>query len=595
MTMMSRLTRRQFLRLGAAGGLIAAGGGVLSACAPRPLATTPTAASPAQAKQTPARIGTFTPDLEINLRAMQDVVQILPGSKTNVWRYSAHVTEGDVDSVIALDDNFLGPIIKVRTGQKLRVRLIDELPNGEPTIVHWHGLILPEDMDGHPRYQATPNQPYVYEFEVKNRAGTYWFHPHTHERTAQQVINGLAGLFLVTDEEEQSLDLPAGEADLPIIIQDRTFDANNQIIYDAPNMGNMMSNTSGGMMGGSGMSGMMGSMMGGMMSGGDASGNHGGMMTDMQMQGMQGMMSSVMGFLGERILVNGKPDFVLPVATRAYRLRLLNGSNSRIYKLAWSDGSPFTVIATDGGLLAEPVTRNYLTLAPGERVDVWADFSSLTVGEQITLESLPFDSGETMMGVNGMNGMSMTSNAPPLGAAMRIMTVRVDKTSDVRLTLPAELATLNKLTTSQAVNAETPRQFQLTLNGMQWLINGRKFEVTGIAEDERMKLHTTEVWEFVNEKNPGQMMDENGMPHPFHIHGVQVNVLSRVVLPELRPLWDGVRDGYIDDGWKDTFLLMPGERVKVLLRPTNTGQFVFHCHNLEHEGQGLMRNYEVVA
>ena len=104
-------------------------------------------------------------------------------------------------------------------------------------------------------------------------------------------------------------------------------------------------------------------MMGGMMSNNATSTNKG--------TGMGGMnMPRMMGFLGERILINGKPNFVLPAATRAYRLRLLNGSNSRIYKLGWSDGTPMTVIATDGSLLEKPVQRDFIMLGPGERVEV---------------------------------------------------------------------------------------------------------------------------------------------------------------------------------------------------------------------------------
>ena len=88
----------------------------------------------------------------------------------------------------------------------------------------------------------------------------------------------------------------------------------------------------------------------------------------------------MVGFQGDHILVNGRPDYAIDVASRAYRLRILNGSNSRIYKLAWDDGSPITVIGVDGGLLERPETKPYVMLAPGERLDVWADFSGRSVG-----------------------------------------------------------------------------------------------------------------------------------------------------------------------------------------------------------------------
>lgn len=108
------------------------------------------------------------------------------------------------------------------------------------------------------------------------------------------------------------------------------------------------------------------------------------------------------GFLGDWILINGMPDFTLPVSTCAYRLRLLNGSNSRIYKLAWRDGSPLTIIGTDGGLLERPVYRRYAFLSPGERIELWVDFHDSPVGFETSLVSLPFDTG--MMGGSGHMG-----------------------------------------------------------------------------------------------------------------------------------------------------------------------------------------------
>lgn len=580
------LKRRQFLKLGIAGGAFAVGGSALSACVPLQRANMPggmmrTSAQPQTTAIAPIVNSGFKPDLDIDLTATTGQVTVLPGPKTNVFRYEAKVLAGNANSVTALPDNYLGPVIHAKRGQKVRVRFNNQIP-GEPGIVHWHGLVLPERMDGHPRDQIASGQTYIYEFEVKNRAGTYWFHPHTHGLTASQVNKGLAGLFIVSDEEEAALGLPTGERDIPIIIQDRTFDAGNQFVYNIVSMNDMMSAMqSGGMMNGNMMSDTQsGGMMGGNM-----------------MTGMQGMMASVMGFLGERILVNGKPDAILPVATQAYRLWLLNGSNSRIYKLAWGDGTPLTIMGTDGGLLEKPVTRGFVMLGPGERLELWADFGKRAVGDEVTLTSLSFESGEVMGagmmgGMGNMQGM-MNGNAPALGAPMTILKVRVEKQVQDTLKLPEALSNLNALSAKEATNAESPRQFRLTLNGMQWLINGRSFDMEAVADDEIVKLNTTEIWEFLNEKNPGGMMDANGMPHPFHIHGVQFNIIERSVLPDLQPIWNDVRAGFVDEGWKDTFVIMPGERVKVLTRFTEPGKYVFHCHNLEHESQGMMRNYEV--
>jgi FtsP/CotA-like multicopper oxidase with cupredoxin domain len=350
-----------------------------------------------------------------------------------------------------------------------------------------------------------------------------------------------------------------------------------------------------------------------------------------------------MGFLGERILVNGQVTPLLPVATRAYRLRLLNGSNSRVYKLAWSTGAPLTVIASDGGLLEQPVLRPYVMLGPGERVELWADFSQFPLGSEITLQSLAFlgaegDSllaggadmpaptdamgampgmghdmgtsatpaptpmpgmGETpalTAGSHSAAGMADYNPALPNGAAFDIMRVRVERQEAETLSLPARLSTIDRYRIDQAANGRQPRRFGLSMRNSTWLINGRSFRLEEVAEDEVVKLGSLEAWEFVNELNPDEPMEKMGMVHPMHIHGVQFQVMERQVLvPELQAGWDSVREGFVDEGWKDTVLIMPGERVRLLTRFEFPDLFLFHCHNLEHEDLGMMRNYRAEA
>jgi FtsP/CotA-like multicopper oxidase with cupredoxin domain len=302
-----------------------------------------------------------------------------------------------------------------------------------------------------------------------------------------------------------------------------------------------------------------------------------------------------MGFLGETIFVNGKPDFTLAAATRVYRLRILNGSNARIYKLAWSNGNPLTIIGTDGSLLTQPVERQYVMLAPGERLDVWADFSQLKVGTEISLNSLAF-SGAENVGGGMMGGMMNNGNAPELGAAMMLFKVKIDRAEKATLRLPTKLAALPLLRPEDAVNAAQPRPVELALKGMNWVINGQTFEMEAATPQETVKLNAIEQWEIINKLNPGAMMDAMGMAHPIHFHGVQFQVIKREVLPELSAEWQTVKDGYIDEGLKDTVMVMPGERVKVLMKFANyTGLFSYHCHTLEHEDAGMMRNYRVTA
>jgi FtsP/CotA-like multicopper oxidase with cupredoxin domain len=562
---MSAINRRLFLRV--AGGFAALAGGGLGAF--KRSSSTAVAA-------TSGREGTV-PDLEIALRATQARASILPGQQTQVWSYASQLVKGNPANLQVIAGTYPGPIIRVRKGALVRVRFTNDLP--EPSSIHWHGLLVPDRMDGHPRDVVAPGGSYVYEFPVLNRAGTYWFHPHPHALTGGQVYRGLAGLFIVSDDEEAGLNLPSGEYDVPLVLQDRTFDAQNQLVYLQGGMGGATGGHHGMTMGRGGTMDHQGAMA-----------------------GMGGMMDRLMGFLGERILVNGRPDFVLLVSTRAYRLRLLNGSNSRVYKLAWHDGSPLTVIATDGGLLAKPAQRPYVMLGPGERVELWADFSTLGARGEMRLQSLAFSGaeGDEMMGghgaMGGMHGMMGSARALPNGAPFPVLRVRVVREERETRTLPTVLTTLPRHRLDDAVKGRAPRRFALTMRAMNWLINGRSFEMEEVAPDEVVRLNTVEAWEFVNERNPGEMMEQNGMVHPMHIHGVQFQVIERQVASDLKTGWDTVKDGYVDEGWKDTFLHMPGERVKLVMRfQAHPGLFLYHCHNLEHEDMGMMRNYRIEA
>jgi FtsP/CotA-like multicopper oxidase with cupredoxin domain len=503
------ISRRQFLQMAGMGtaGLMTGGLGSLLNV------------QPARARSKPN--GNFIPDLDLSLKATPEEVPILPGNPTGVWRFKGKVLKGDPAGLIQPEETYLGPIIRVHKGQKVRIRFTNDIP--AVSIVHWHGLHVPAEMDGHPQYVIPRGETFIYEFEVHNRAGTYWYHPHPHGMTGPQVYGGLAGLFLVSDDEEKAAGLPTGENDIPLVIQDRAFNNKNQLIYLSHHMEQMN------------------------------------------------------GFLGDWIMVNGKPDFTLPVATRAYRLRLLNGSNSRIYKLAWKDGSPLAVIGTDGGLLEKPVYRRFVMLGPGERVELWADFSKYKVGSETALVSKPFDGG--MLG----RGMMGSGSVLPNGAGFTIFKVKVNRREKETLILPQRLSTIERRQVSDAVNTEYPKRFHLLMRHMAWTINGRTFQMQEVADDERVRMNTHEVWEFINEGGGMGMMGGMNMPHPIHLHGKQFQVLERR---------GPMLDGYVDEGWKDTVLLMPGERIRLLVSFGDySGLFLYHCHNLEHEDLGMMRNY----
>jgi FtsP/CotA-like multicopper oxidase with cupredoxin domain len=442
-----------------------------------------------------------------------------------IWRFDGKLIRGHAGALVS-SQSYLGPMFRVQRGQRVRVHLENALD--EPTIIHWHGLLVSEANDGHPRFAISHGGTYLYDFIVRNRPGLYWYHPHPDRRTGPQVYAGMAGLFLVEDPDDHARGLPTGEADLPLVIQDRVLAATGELVYAA---------------------------------------------------------NPMVGFLGDRIFVNGHQTPDITVEAGSYRLRLLNGSNSRIYKLAFSDDSPMTVVGCDGGLLGAPVHKPYVVLAPAERVELWVDFRRPSAGADLWLESRAFASGGGMMGMGQMGGGGSTPN----GAPLRICRFRVSGAGR-RLSLPARFEPLAWRPDGEVVNRGRPRRFEVTMAMMRWQFNGRSFDMADVAPDERVKLGTTEDWEFYN---PGGMM---AMAHPIHIHAGQFQVLEREVAPQWQSIAETLQAGLVDEGWKDTFLLLPGERVRLRMRfERYPGLFLYHCHNLEHEDGGMMRNLLIEA
>jgi FtsP/CotA-like multicopper oxidase with cupredoxin domain len=222
-------------------------------------------------------------------------------------------------------------------------------------------------------------------------------------------------------------------------------------------------------------------------------------------------------------------------------------------------------------------------LAPAERVDVWVDFSRSPVGTNLTLQSLSFD-GDLAMG--GMMG----NTSLPSGTSFPVLKVSVDQRASSKMELPARLASVPGVRPQDAVNARSPKVFNITMGMMVWGVNGRHFDVNGVTRAETVRRNSTEIWEFRNEQS--MML----MAHSMHVHGLQFRVLERTIQPDFRTGYHTLAPGLVDDGWKDTVLLMPGERIRLLLRfASYTGLFLYHCHMLEHEDTGLMRNYLIQA
>jgi blue copper oxidase len=436
---------------------------------------------------------------------------------------------------------YQNPILRIESGARFTATLDNALKG--PTIIHWHGLHTPAAMDGHPRDTIAPGSRYDYDFTVRNRGGTYWYHTHAHELTAAQAYHGLASFFLVDDKDQrkltQALDLQLGVTDLPIVIQDKQFDAQGRLHYKP------------------------------------------------------GVHEAMMGWLGDIMLCNLTPNAVQTVTPRTYRLRLLNGSNARIYRLAFATSSKrlgFNVIGTDGGLLERPEAATEAFLAPGERLDILFDAGQAQPGTDIFLKSLAFDpmENEGGGGMGGMGGMpGMSSSRLPLGAEFNVLKLSVVAGERVAANLPARLSEVKPIATAGAAE----RKIELSMGQMRFLINGRTFGMDDIAFD--VKRNAVEIWRI---SNPAI-----GMPHPMHIHGFSFQVLERLNSPpELSGMARFGRGRHVSDlGWKDTVLVWPGETVRIALDFSHDfpgdQTYVFHCHNLEHEDAGMMVNFRVQA
>ncbi len=235
---------------------------------------------------------------------------------------------GKLSSVWAYNGLLPGPTLLASRGDTATITLSNRL--SQPTITHWHGMIVDDLNDGAPRLAIPSLATYNYNFPINQRAAMNWYHPHPHMLTGEQVAMGLAGAFIVRDSVETALGLPSGVYEVPLVVRDATFDKSGNITY-TPRNG---------------------------------------------------------GFLGNTPLVNGTLSAGLNVDAARYRFRILGGANARIFGLALSNGAPFTLIGNDGGLLESSVSVNQIDLAPGERVDAIIDFRGLAVGSKVMLRDL---------------------------------------------------------------------------------------------------------------------------------------------------------------------------------------------------------------
>ncbi len=401
------------------------------------------------------------------------------------------------------------------------------------SVVHLHGANVDPASDGAPEAWFTREfeltgksfKRKVYEYTNHQQAATLWYHDHSLGITRLNVYAGLAGFYLIRDTLEKRLKLPSGPYEIPIMIQDKSFNADGSLFYpDAPPFP------------------------------------------------VSVKPSVVPAFIGNTIAVNGKVWPYLEVEPRKYRFRILNASNTRGYTLRLSNGQSYYQIGTDGGLLHHPVELTSIELEPAERTDIIIDFSALE-GQSITL-------------------LNAADPSPNTGVILQFRVVLPLKGTD-HSQLPEELYPMDHLDEAMAAKHRTMTlsattdeygRPMLLLNNMMW-----QDPVT-----EKPELDSIETWNILNLTN---------FPHPIHVHLVQFRILDRrrfnVQLYQqqgiLEYIGPAVEPEIYERGWKDTVKAEPGMANRIIMHfKDHIGQFVWHCHILEHEDHDMMRPFNVV-
>jgi len=391
----------------------------------------------------------------------------------------------DTDTISYNGLGLLGPTLEVWAGERVQIDVTNELDG--VTTTHWHGADLPAAADGGPHSTIEPGETWSPEFDVIQPAATLWYHPHRKDLTAEQVYLGGAGMLIVRDDNELAASLPQtyGVDDIPVILQDRNFTPDGQLDFaiDPAGRGRHM----------------------------------------------------------EALTVNGTIDPFIEVPSGLVRLRLLNGSQARVYDLS-VDGSPMHKIASDGGYLEAPVELERLDLAPGDRAEIIIDVGT----EPIALLDANFD---------------------------RVLELRPNGEEPADTALPVKLADIDRITDDEIA---VDRTFEMKQEGDHWGINGEIMDM-GVV-NETIKFGDTERWTITV---------DNGQ-HVFHVHQTQFQILSI----------NGKPPPPEDAGWEDSVWVNGNREVVIAARfDTYTNPdipYMFHCHVLDHEDLGMMGQFQVL-
>ncbi len=386
-------------------------------------------------------------DTVINLTLQNGTHQFLPGQVT---------------TTMGVNGSILGPTLIVNKGDNLDINVTNDL--GQPTTIHWHGMHVSSPNDGGPHTIIDPGTTWNPKFTVLDKASTMWYHPHLHHFTDEHVSKGIAGFIIVRDAEEAALNLPRtyGVDDIPLAIQTKDFDANNQVVP--------LSNAD------------------------------------------------------DILMVNATIDAFTDLPAQIVRLRVLNGSSQRVFNLGLSGNQTFYQIGTDGGLKETPLALTRLQLAPGERTEILLDLNGLE-GQTIQLMSYASEFpngiyGSTSPGMNPNMPLDFYNPNPLNGADFNILQINVvAQTANPVTTIPTSLVTVTPYLEADA-DFSRNLTFQSTVGGFTQL-NG-DFSINNVSFDMNVinitiPLDNIEIWTIQN---------NSPIAHPFHIHDVQFYILD---------------------------------------------------------------------
>lgn len=414
---------------------------------------------------------------------------------------------GDINAnLLAYNGQVPGPLLEASPGDRVQIRFTNGL--NQPTNIHYHGLHISPDVDN-VFLEISPGEQHTYEFQIpeSHPAGTFWYHPHKHGLVAEQLFGGLAGLFIIRGQLDKIPEIKAAQESF-VVLKDFALDRSGNIADT-------------------------------------------------------GHMAAMTGRAGGLLTASGQINPEMPIKRGGLtRLRLLNASPSRFYRLSLEDHL-MHLIATDGGAIASPIELSDVVLAPGERVEV------LVQGNQrpgsYRLINQPFNPAQGGM-MGGMGGNQSSDRSETVATL-------IYRGETAAASLPSELIPVESLPEP----SET-RQFALNHGmggmmggGMAFLINGKSFDPSRI--DTQVRLDAVEDWEITN---------TGSMAHPFHVHTNKFQIVSQ----------NGQSVPYA--AWKDVVSVSPGESVRIRMAFRDyRGKTVYHCHVLDHEDRGMMGILEI--